>query len=335
MATAQKTKAADKQSLGKKLVGVLKKHYKGSPKDVDYSVLETILYAICLEDASCEDADAAYKRLRGAFCDFNEMRVSSISELTDLFDGLPRAERRALQVRGTLQYIFQKSFDFDFETLRRKTLEQGLRQLSRVKDLSSFVRLFTLQNILGGHIVPLDTITRNVSVWFGFLEYDLSLADASEAIKSVVKKAEAPNYCHFLRCLATDARFLKQFSERSFKKESKEIDLDLVLDRLNKLLSKTTASTKKTTTTTKKSSKATAKKKTKKVTGKKSTSTKKKTIKKKPVKKKVVKKKIIKKKTTKKAANKKSAKKKVATKTTTKKKTVKKKKPTRKKKSSR
>ncbi len=329
MATAQKTKAADKQNLSKKLVGTLKKYYKGSPRKIDLSVLETILYGVCLENASYEDADAAFKRLKKSFCDFNEMRVSSISELTDLFDGLPHAEKRALQIRGVLQYIFEKSFDFDFESLRRKTLEQGGRQLGRVKELSSFVRLFTLQNVLGGHLIPLDSMSKNVSVWFGFLKHDLSLEEASEGIKSIVKKAEVSLYCHFLRCLATDARFVRQFSEDHFKEEKKEIDLDIVLERLTTLLSKSTVTRKKTTKKkTKITGKATKKTVTKKITKKKSLSAKKKAAGKKVVKKKTVKKKISQKA---KPTRKKSSEKKKTVKKTI----VKKKKPTPKKKSSR
>ncbi|VAX41844.1 hypothetical protein MNBD_PLANCTO02-2394 [hydrothermal vent metagenome] len=330
MATAQKTKAADKQNLSKKLVGTLKKYYKGAPRKTDLSVLETILYGVCLENTSYEDADAAFKRLKKSFCDFNEMRVSSISELTDLFDGLPHAEKRALQVRGVLQYIFEKSFDFDFESLRRKTLEQGARQLGRVKDLSSFVRLFTLQNILGGHIIPLDSMSKNISVWFGFLEHELSLEEASEGIKSIVKKAEVPLYCYFLRCLATDARFVKQFSEDHFKKEKKEIDLDIVLDRLTKLLSKSTTTRKKTTTPKTKKN-VTKKVITKKPAAKKSSPARKKTHGKKTVKKKTVKKTVKKKVTSQKPKRKKPSTKKK----TVKKPIIKKKKSAPKKKSSR
>ena len=322
MATAQKTKAADKQSLGKKLIGILKKYYKGTPPKIDLSVLETILYGICLENASDVDADAAYKRLKSAFCDYNEMRVSSISELTDLFDGLPHAERRALQVRGALQYIFEKSFDFDFDALRRKTLEQGVKQLGRIKALSSFVRLFTLQNVLGGHLVPLDSSTKNISVWLGFIHKDLSVEEASEAIKSVVKKPEVSFYCYFLKCLAIDARFVRQFSEDYFKPDSKEIDLDIVVGRLTKLLTKSKKTTRKKTTA-------------KKTATSKSAASKKKTTKvKKTTKKKVVKKKIIKKKaaTKKKVVKKKVVKKKAAKKKTVRKKTPAKKKPVKKKK---
>jgi hypothetical protein len=48
-------------------------------------VLETILYGVCLENASYEEADAAFARFESDFFDMNEIRVSSIMELSGVF----------------------------------------------------------------------------------------------------------------------------------------------------------------------------------------------------------------------------------------------------------
>ena len=72
-----KLKASDRQALFRKIVTVLKKKYGGSvPKD-QRNVLETMLFACCLEDAQHEDAEAAYQNLLDSFHDLNEIRVSS------------------------------------------------------------------------------------------------------------------------------------------------------------------------------------------------------------------------------------------------------------------
>jgi endonuclease-3 len=212
-----KTKPSDKQAVGRKLISVLKKHYPGSPPRQDRPVLETILYAVCLENASHEQADEAYARLHSDFHDLNEVRVSSISELSRAFEGLPQPERRALQVRCALGYIFEKSVvserraAFEFESLEKMTLEQAVKTLGKIRDLSDFVRSHTLQAVLGSHLVPADERTTNAAVWLGLIPPGTTPETAAEALKPVVRKADVPVFCYYLRRLATDPRLVDEF----------------------------------------------------------------------------------------------------------------------------
>lgn len=211
MTAAQRATAADKQAITKKLVTLLKKRYRSKPAQNDHSVLETMLYGICLEDSPAPKADAAMQRLIDAFHDFNEMRVSSITELSAALSQLDHAELRGMRVRNTLQYVFEKQFAFDFEVLRKKTLEQAQRQLQKIKELSAFVRLYTIQQSLGSHVIPLDDSGNFAVQWLGLAELGESPEQAAESLKSVVRKADAPLYCHLLRCLATDPEYHKVF----------------------------------------------------------------------------------------------------------------------------
>ncbi|HUG94211.1 MAG TPA: hypothetical protein VML55_25505 [Planctomycetaceae bacterium] len=213
-----KTKLSDKQAIGRKLLSILKKQYPGSPPRQDRPVLETILYAVCLEDASPEQAEAAYQRLHSEFHDLNEVRVSSISELSVAFAGLPHPEFRAQEVRSALGYIFEKSVvserreAFEFDSLEKMTLEQAVKQLGKIRDLSEFVRAWTLQTVLGSHLVPADRSLTNAAVWLGLLPPGTTSETASEALKSAVRKADVPVFCYYLRRLATDPRLAEAFN---------------------------------------------------------------------------------------------------------------------------
>ena len=211
MSAAQKSKASDKQSVSKKLVKLLKQRYKKPAACVERPILETMLFAVCLENASVEEAEAAYARLYSSFHDLNEVRVSSITELAPVFNGIPEAERRALGVRNVLRYIFEKNYEFTFENLRKKTLEQAIKQLGRIKDVSPFVRTYILQVGLGSHVVPADDAMCRAAVWLGLVEPGLGAEAASEALKAAVRKADAPQFCELLRCLATDPEIRDAF----------------------------------------------------------------------------------------------------------------------------
>ena len=64
MAAASRPKASDKQAVLKKLFPLLKKQYKSAVPKYDMPILETLIYAICLENASEEQADAAQEQHR-------------------------------------------------------------------------------------------------------------------------------------------------------------------------------------------------------------------------------------------------------------------------------
>ena len=84
MAAAQRPKASDKQSVCRKLVTLLKKRYKAKVPTDDRSVLETILYSICLENASVRQADAAFARLESQFFDLNESEQEALADTTSI-----------------------------------------------------------------------------------------------------------------------------------------------------------------------------------------------------------------------------------------------------------
>lgn len=235
MATARQTTAAEKQSIARKVVSQLKKRYKGPlPKD-DRPILETVIYAICLENSSYEEAEKAYRRLETDFFDLNEVRVSSITELAATLEPLSDPEWRALRIRSILHFVFEKNFAFDFEGLRRKTLELATRQLDRIKELSPFVRCYTLQATLGSHLVPIDDACLKVLAWLGLVSADSTVEEASEGLKSAVRKSDVPQFCYYLRRLATDPGVARVVQKKRLSPDSNGPAFDSALDRLNEL----------------------------------------------------------------------------------------------------
>ncbi|MCH7989004.1 MAG: hypothetical protein IID46_07610 [Planctomycetes bacterium] len=235
MAAVRQATASDKQRIAKKLISLLKKRYKGSVPKVDHPILETILYAICLENSSFDEANDAFGRLESNFFDLNEIRVSSITELTRVFSKLDQPEWRALRVRSILHYVFENRFEYDFESLRRKTLDLAGKQLAKIKELSPFVRCYTLQTSLGSHLVPVDEVTRKASVWLGFVAPNHSVVRASDSLKSAVRKADVPLFCYLLRRLATDPRLRKTFDALNQKPQKVVFDLFSSPERLSEL----------------------------------------------------------------------------------------------------
>jgi endonuclease-3 len=211
MAAAQRTKASDKQGVLKKILAALKKRYKASPPRDDRPVLETLLYSACLENVSYDEADAAYQRLHAVFHDLNEIRVSSISELSRAMEPLPDPDLRAWRIRSTLHFVFEKNFAFEFESLKKKTLDLAIKQLGKINELSAFNRAYVVQTSLGSHVVPIDDAMARACIWLGLADRGSTPEQVSEALKPVVRKPETTQFCNLIRGLATDPKVSREF----------------------------------------------------------------------------------------------------------------------------
>lgn len=234
MAVLKKTKASDLQTHCKKLVTLLKKHYKPAGHKKDRTVLETMLHAVCLENATPEQADAADEQLHSRFHDMNEIRVSTFSELAPIFEGLSEPDARAARVRSILQYVFEINFDFDFEPLKRKTLELAEKQLQKVRFLTSFIQSYTLHAALGTHMIPVDDRMRDAAIWLGLALPGASTSEASDGLKAAILKADTASFCHYLRAFSADPRLIPTLSKA--KPPADGFDLDEMIDRATDLV---------------------------------------------------------------------------------------------------
>lgn len=235
MSSPARAKTVDRQEISRKLVNLLRKRYKVSASKKERPVLETLLYAVCLEDTTPEQAEAAFERIFNVFHDLNEVRVSSISELSVIFDGLDNPEWRAARVRGILHHVFEKHFEFTFEALRRKTAELATKQLGRIRDLSPFVRNYVLNVSLGSHVIPVDQRMTSAAIWLGLVPANQPPQEAAEILKSVVRKADAPQFCQLLRALAVDPKLSRAFDFTKYPVPEGGFDLSTAPERLEKL----------------------------------------------------------------------------------------------------
>ena len=236
MAAAPRLKLADKQEIYKKLLTGLKKRYTALPKPPELPVLETMLFAVCLENASVKDADAAFKRMLAAFHDLNEIRVSSIDELETVFQGMSDTDWRASRIRGILSYVFESNYSFEYEGLKRKTLELATKQLSKIKELTPFIRDYTLHAALGAHLIPLDSSQLAVLEFLDLQSEAGGPEHTAESMRPLVRKAEGSEFCSLLREFSLDPKFRPQFGIVKQTPVNEGATLPPPLTRLDKLL---------------------------------------------------------------------------------------------------
>jgi endonuclease-3 len=155
----------NRSALINKMHKVLKKHYEPTPIP-ERPALEHLLYGCCLENASYETADKAYAALSTAFFDWNEVRVSTVRELAEVMHMLPEPVIAAGHVKHVLQTVFEATYSFDIEPLKKMPLGQAQQKLQKYDGVTPFALAYVTQAALGGHAIPLD---RGLLEVFGIL----------------------------------------------------------------------------------------------------------------------------------------------------------------------
>jgi endonuclease-3 len=120
-------------------------------------VLGHLLFACCLENGHYEKAEEAFAALVHTFFDWNEMRVTTVKELSEVISCLPDPPAAAHRVKRVLQHVFETTYSFDLEELRKKNLGQAVDRLKKANGASPFAVNYVIQSALGGHAVPIDS----------------------------------------------------------------------------------------------------------------------------------------------------------------------------------
>lgn len=235
---SRKIKASDRLAAAHKVLSVLRKKYGQATPRQSLPVLETLLFAACLENVSQDQAEAVYARLLASFHDLNEIRVSSISEIEQVLGDLPQPEWRALRIREVLQFTFENHYSFDLDQLKRKTLDVAEKQLGQIRYLSPFIRAYTLQHCLGAHVVPVDALSGTVLVWLGLVARNVSAEAAAEEMKAALRKNESTLFCHLIRTVATDRKYAGTFALSGRAAEAADTDLATAPKRLTEHLAR-------------------------------------------------------------------------------------------------
>ena len=123
---------------------VLRKHYKPAPPPPkDRSLFEHLLFACLFEDSPHEAAEQVFATLKQDYFGWNEIRVSTIRELTDALKPLVNPADSAARLKQSLHSVFESVYEFDIESLKKQNIGQAAKHLQRYKGTTPFAVAFT------------------------------------------------------------------------------------------------------------------------------------------------------------------------------------------------
>ncbi|QEH33035.1 Endonuclease III [Aquisphaera giovannonii] len=183
----------------------LKRRYKPKPDRAPgrLSILEAVVYGVCHEDVTREQANQALSRFKDSFFDWNDVRVSHIDEVREALADIPDPEARAQRIRRFLRQLFEKTYGFNLDALAKKPLKEALKALQAYEAFhSDFVTATVTQLALGGHAIPVDSSTRRALDRLGVAEPDIPTLRA--VLERAVPKNRGQEFIELVEELAHD-----------------------------------------------------------------------------------------------------------------------------------
>ena len=186
-----------------KLHKVLKKHYQPVTPPTGRSMLENLLYACCLENAHYGPADQAYHAVSTSYFDWNEVRVSTAKELSEVMKMLPNPTAAANGLKRSLQGVFEAIYSFDMESWKKQNLGLSIQKLEKC-GCSPFVVAYVVQQSLGGHHVPLDVGAMGALAVVGLVPEGASAKDGCSGMERAIPKNKGVEFGSLLHQLSAD-----------------------------------------------------------------------------------------------------------------------------------
>lgn len=193
----------NRASLLNKTHKVLKKHYKPQAKD-ERPLLEVLIFAGCLENAQYSAAEKAFATLSNDFFDWNEVRVTTKKELSEVLSMLPDSMAGAERVKRVLQSVFEKLYSFEMEDLRKQNLGKAVKQLEAFDGTTPFMVAYATQMALGGHKIPLDQGALDALLVVGVVTPAEVAKQAFGSIERAISKTKGIEFGSLLHQLGAD-----------------------------------------------------------------------------------------------------------------------------------
>jgi endonuclease III len=184
---------------------LLKRRYKpkAEPNASRLSVLKAVVYGICHEDTTREQANQALSRFEDEFYDWNELRVSSVEEIQESLAGIPDPDGRAQRIRRFLRQLFNRTYGFTLDALAKKPLKEALKVLQTYDAFASdYVTATVIQQALGGHAIPIDRSAQRVLERVGVSESEIPALRA--ILERAVPKNRGVEFLDLIEDLAND-----------------------------------------------------------------------------------------------------------------------------------
>ena len=214
-------------------------------------MLEHLLYGCCLQNSKHDVTDDVFAKLQESYFDWNEVRVTTIAELTEAMEPLNDASEAAKRLKRALQGVFEKYYSFDIDILRKGNLGKAVKELQDIDRITRFTVSYVAQNALSGHSIPVNAGAFNLFVVLGVISDSEAVKARIPGLERTISKNKGVEFGSLLHQLSVD------YTASPFSPKIRSIILEIE-PTAKERLPKRTAKKKDEKATPKKSGKAQA-----------------------------------------------------------------------------
>ena len=143
---------------------LIKSHATAAPK-VPEDLIDLIVESFMMADATDEQGQSAFHKLKKASVDLNDLRAMLVKEQVAVIGvRYPLAWDRCVLMRRTLMDIYKREHKVSLERLRGLSKREAKTYIEGLAGITPFVAARTLLLGLGIHGVPVDQATVDVLV---------------------------------------------------------------------------------------------------------------------------------------------------------------------------
>ncbi len=194
----------NRAALLNKIHKVVKRAYKHTPLKGDQPLLDSMLFACCLENTHYEVAQKGLAKVRATFFDWNEIRVSTVKELAEVMDMMPEPTESAARLKGVLQSVFESDYSFDLEHLKKQNIGVAVKRLQKLPGATPFGVAYGTQMSLGGHSIPVDRGTLGVLYTLGVISESEQQQGIVPGMERAIPKSKGQEFGALLHELGAD-----------------------------------------------------------------------------------------------------------------------------------
>lgn len=187
-----------------KIYKALKKQTKAHVVRGEQPLLESLLFACCLENCHYAAAEQVYDVVKKSYFDWNEIRVTSVKELAEVMAALPDPTTAGTRLKGILQSVFESEYSFDMESLKKQNLGQAIKRLQKLDGATPFIVSYATQTSLGGHSIPLDRGALGVLMVLGVINEAEAKTHSVPGLERVIPKNKGQEFGSLLHELGAD-----------------------------------------------------------------------------------------------------------------------------------
>ena len=142
-------------------------------------------------------------------------------ELAEVMARLPDPPAAAGRLKRVLQHVFEDSYSFDLEDLRKKNLGPAIESLKKIDGSTTFSVVYVVQAVLGGHAIPLDAGSLEVMRILDLATDEDVANGVIPGLERTIAKSSGIEFASLLQQLGAD------FTENPFAPELREKLLEI------------------------------------------------------------------------------------------------------------